>query len=72
VWGISASVWMNTCPVGTVTAEIADTERALREVAAELMASWAEQGSAYRGWPEAEARSVIHALLIGRSRQVLA
>lgn len=58
--------WMNMCPVGTVTAEIADTEPALREVAAEVMASWVAQGSAYlvgRGLPEAMARSVIHALV---------
>ncbi|HEY2825813.1 MAG TPA: TetR/AcrR family transcriptional regulator, partial [Gemmatimonadales bacterium] len=58
--------WMNMCPVGTVTAEVADVEPALREVAAEVMGSWVEQGSAYlvgRGLPEAGARSMIHALL---------
>jgi AcrR family transcriptional regulator len=58
--------WMNMCPVGTVTAEIADIEPALREVAAEVMGSWIEQGSAYlvgRGLPEVLARSVIHSLI---------
>lgn len=61
-----ATGWMNMCPVGTVTAEVADVEPALREVAAEVMASWVEQGSAYlvgRGLSGEHARSVIQALI---------
>lgn len=54
------------CPVATVTAEIADTEPGLREVAAEVVRTWVEQGARYltgRGLAEPAARSVIHAVL---------
>ncbi|MGW3949433.1 TetR/AcrR family transcriptional regulator [Streptomyces sp. NPDC004752] len=58
--------WANMCPVGTVTAEIADTEPVLREVAAEVMRTWVDEGSRYltaRGLSETDSRTVIHALL---------
>ncbi|WP_327393017.1 TetR/AcrR family transcriptional regulator [Streptomyces sp. NBC_01186] len=58
--------WANMCPVGTVAAEIADTEPELREAAAEVMESWVEEGCRYlagRGLSEADARSVVYALL---------
>ncbi|WP_326687492.1 MULTISPECIES: TetR/AcrR family transcriptional regulator [unclassified Streptomyces] len=58
--------WANMCPVGTVAAEIADTEPELREAAAEVMESWVEEGFCYlagRGLSEADARSVVYALL---------
>src|ERR1700753_3847398 len=40
---IEQTGWANMCPVGTVTGEIADTEPALREVAAEVITSWIDQ-----------------------------
>lgn len=58
--------WANMCPVGVVTAEIADVEPELREIAAEVMQVWVEEGSRYlagRGLSEQEAHTVIHALL---------
>jgi AcrR family transcriptional regulator len=60
--------WANMCPVGTVTAEVADTEPELRQVGAEVMGAWVEQGSRYlaaRGLSDAEARAVTYALLTG-------
>jgi len=39
--------WANMCPVVTVAGEIADTEPELRQVAAEVIASWVEEGSRY-------------------------
>lgn len=62
------SGWANMCPVGTVTGEIADAEPELREVAAEVLASWVDEGSHYlrnRGLAEDDARTVTHALLSG-------
>ncbi|HEX5402830.1 MAG TPA: TetR/AcrR family transcriptional regulator [Pseudonocardiaceae bacterium] len=58
--------WANMCPVGTVTGEIADTEPALREVAAEVIESWIDQGTAYfaqRGLSTTDARAAMYAVL---------
>lgn len=58
--------WANMCPVGTVAGEIADTEPELREVAAEVIASWVDVGSRYlagRGLSDSNARAVMYALL---------
>ncbi|MGW7576735.1 TetR/AcrR family transcriptional regulator [Streptomyces sp. NPDC054765] len=58
--------WANMCPVGTVTGEIADTEPALREVAAEVMGTWVDEGSRYlatRGLSDTDSRTVIFAVL---------
>ncbi|MFJ4650729.1 TetR/AcrR family transcriptional regulator [Nocardia sp. NPDC088792] len=63
---IEQSGWMNMCPVGTVAGEIADSEPALREVAAEVITSWIDQGTTYfvgRGLTEPEARELILAVL---------
>lgn len=54
------------CPVGTVTGEVADSEPAFREVAAEVIGSWVDDGAAYlvgRGLTESDARAVAFALL---------
>ncbi len=54
------------CPVGTVLAEIADTEEELREVGAQIVASWVEEGVRYctsRGLTAADARATTYALL---------
>jgi AcrR family transcriptional regulator len=58
--------WANMCPVGTVTGEIADAEPALREVAAEVIQRWVDEGSRYlagRGLSDTDARSAIYAVL---------
>jgi AcrR family transcriptional regulator len=58
--------WANMCPVATVIGEIADTEPELREVAAEVIGSWVDEGTRYltgRGLSDADARGAIHALL---------
>lgn len=58
--------WANMCPVGTVAGEIADTEPELRQVAAEVIASWVEEGSRYlagRGLSQTDARDAMYALL---------
>jgi AcrR family transcriptional regulator len=58
--------WANMCPVGTVAGEVADTEPELRQVAAEVIASWVDTGSEYlagRGLSETDARTVMSALL---------
>jgi AcrR family transcriptional regulator len=63
---LANSGWVNLCPVGTVAGEIADTEPELRQVAAEVVASWVQEGSRYlagRGLSETDARAVIYALL---------
>lgn len=63
---IAQSDWMNMCPVGTVAGEIADSEPPLREVAAEVMASWIDEGTAYfrdRGLTEPAARDFTIAVL---------
>ena len=58
--------WANMCPVGTITGEVADTEPALRAVAAEVITDWVVQLSAYlegRGLAPKDARSAAYALL---------
>lgn len=58
--------WANMCPVGTVTGEIADSEPELREVAAEVISSWVDEGTRYlagRGLSEMNARALTYALL---------
>lgn len=63
---IAESGWLNMCPVATVAGEVADTEPALRAVAAEVMDAWVDQGAAlYRthGLPEPEARTLILAVI---------
>lgn len=58
--------WINMCPVGTVAGEIADSTPALREVTAEVITSWVDQGTAYfvqRGLAEAGARELTIAML---------
>ncbi|MGH3435119.1 MAG: TetR/AcrR family transcriptional regulator [Sciscionella sp.] len=58
--------WANMCPVGTVTGEIAATEPELRRVAAEVIASWVDEGTGYlasRGLSKTDARVVMYALL---------
>src|SRR6266702_2473779 len=63
---IAQNGWINMCPVATVAGEIADSEPALREVAAEVMNSWIDEGTAYfvrRGLAEPEARELILAVV---------
>ncbi|MGW5437623.1 TetR/AcrR family transcriptional regulator [Nocardia asteroides] len=63
---LEESGWMNMCPVGTVAGEIADSEPALRAVAAEVVADWIDQGTAYferRGLSTADARDLVVGLL---------
>jgi AcrR family transcriptional regulator len=63
---IANTGWANMCPVATVAGEIADTEPELRQAAAEVIASWIEDGTAYlarRGLSEADARAAMYALL---------
>jgi len=63
--------WANMCPVGTVAAEIADTEPGLREVAAEVVEWWIGAGTRYligrtfagRRLADAGARELVRALL---------
>lgn len=58
--------WANMCPVGTVTGEIADVEPELREVAAEVITGWIDDGTAYlvqRGLARTDARQLMLALL---------
>ena len=58
--------WANMCLVVTVAGEIADAEPELRQVAAEVIASWVEEGSRYlagRGLSQADARAAMYALL---------
>jgi AcrR family transcriptional regulator len=58
--------WANLCPVATVTGEVADSVPALREVAAEVITHWIEEGTRYfvgRGLSGADARSAIYALI---------
>ncbi|HLS78223.1 MAG TPA: TetR/AcrR family transcriptional regulator [Nocardia sp.] len=58
--------WINMCPVVTVAGEIADSEPELREVSAEIVTSWIEEGIACfrrRGVAAAEARELILAVL---------
>ena len=63
---IANTGWANMCPVATVAGEIADTEPGLRQVAAEVMASWIDDGTRYlagRGLSQADARTAMYALL---------
>ena len=63
---IASTGWANMCPVATVAGEIADTEPGLRQVAAEVMASWIDDGTRYlagRGLSQADARTAMYALL---------
>ena len=63
---IANTGWANMCPVGTVAGEIADTEPELRRVAAEVIASWVDEGSRYladRGLSQTDAHTAMHALL---------
>ena len=60
--------WANMCPVATITAEVADTEPELRQVGAEVMSAWVEEGSRYlatRGLSDDQAREVMYALITG-------
>ncbi|MEC3915327.1 TetR/AcrR family transcriptional regulator [Nocardia sp. CDC160] len=63
---IEQSGWMNMCPVGTVAGEVADSEPGIRDVAAEVMNSWIDQGVAYfvrRGLADDDARELMIAIL---------
>ncbi len=63
---IESTGWANMCPVGTVTGEVAGSEPELREVAAEVIGGWIDDGTAYltgRGLDEAAARELSFALL---------
>jgi len=63
---IADTGWANMCPVVTVAGEIADTEPELRQVAAEVIASWIDEGSRYlagRGLSRADARAAMYTLL---------
>jgi AcrR family transcriptional regulator len=63
---IANTGWANMCPVGTVAGEIADTEPELRQVAAEVIASWVDEGSRYlagRGLSQTDAQTAMNALL---------
>lgn len=63
---LEESGWINMCPVGTVAGEIADSEPALREVAAEVVTDWIDKGTAYfvgRGLDEPAARDLILGVL---------
>ncbi|MFE6922296.1 TetR/AcrR family transcriptional regulator [Nocardia sp. NPDC057663] len=65
---LEESGWINMCPVGTVAGEIADSEPALREVAAEVVTDWIDKGTAYfvsRGLDETQARDLILGVLCG-------
>jgi AcrR family transcriptional regulator len=65
---VESSGWINMCPVGSIAAEVADIEPELREVAAEVMRSWIDDGQRYlvgRGLTHADAAVVIQALLAG-------
>jgi AcrR family transcriptional regulator len=63
---IAHTGWANMCPVATVAAEIADAEPELRRAAAEVIASWVDEGTRYlasRGLCRADARTAMYALL---------
>ena len=63
---IAETGWLNMCPVGTVAGEVADTEPVLREVAAEVIGAWVEQGTALyraRGLSESDARALMLAVV---------
>lgn len=61
-----ATGYANMCPVGSVAAEVADTEEELRETSAEVFTGWVDGGTAYfvaRGLEPAQAREVSLALI---------
>jgi AcrR family transcriptional regulator len=63
---IANTGWANMCPVATVAGEIADTEPELRQVTADVITSWVDQGTRYlarRGLSPADARTAMYALL---------
>ncbi|WP_083913305.1 TetR/AcrR family transcriptional regulator [Nocardia concava] len=63
---IEQNGWINMCPVGTVAGEVADSAPEIRDVAAEVMTSWIDQGTGYfvrRGLPESDARELMIAIL---------
>jgi len=63
---VATTGWANMCPVGTVAAEVADTEPELREVAAEVIAGWVDDGTRYlagRGLSQPDARAAMYVLL---------
>lgn len=63
---IEQTGWINMCPVGTVAGEVADSEPGLREVAAEVIAFWIDEGTDYltsRGLATVDARELILAIL---------
>ncbi|MFE2959222.1 TetR/AcrR family transcriptional regulator [Nocardia tengchongensis] len=63
---IEQSGWMNMCPVATVAGEVGDSEPRIREVAAEVMNSWIDEGASYfvgRGLGDADARELMVAIL---------
>jgi AcrR family transcriptional regulator len=63
---LESTGWANMCPVGTVAGEIADTEPELRQVVAEVIAFWVDEGTRYlarRGLSDADARTATYALL---------
>lgn len=63
---LESTGWANLCPVGTVTGEIANAVPELREVAADVIAHWVDEGTRYfvrRGLSDADARSVMYALV---------
>ncbi|MGW5106996.1 TetR/AcrR family transcriptional regulator [Nocardia sp. NPDC004123] len=63
---IEQAGWMNMCPVGTVAGEVADSEPGIRDVAAEVMNSWIDDGTSYfirRGLEAADARELMIAIL---------
>ncbi|MEV6099355.1 TetR/AcrR family transcriptional regulator [Nocardia sp. NPDC051981] len=63
---IEQAGWMNMCPVGTVAGEVADSEPGIRDVAAEVMNSWIDEGTGYfirRGLEPADARELMIAIL---------
>jgi AcrR family transcriptional regulator len=58
--------WANMCPVGTVAGEIADIEPELRQVTAEVIASWVDAGTEYlasRGLSQPDGRAAMYAIL---------
>ena len=63
---IAETDWINMCPVGTVAGEVCDSEPMLREVAAEVITSWIDQGADYfvrRGLTATDARDLMLAIL---------
>lgn len=63
---VESTGWANMCPVGTVLGEIAGTEPELREVGAEVVASWVTEGTGYftgRGLAPGDARTLTYALI---------